>query len=1621
MPLLLRLPSRAIGRAARAFLAAILLAALVAPAAARADFDEALAAYKRGDYATALPALLLEAQSDNPRAQNLIGLMYDLGKGVPEDDEVAVRWYRLAASQGYPDGLYNLGLMHLEGTGVAQDDAAALALFREAADQGDARAQNRVGLLYDSGKGTEEDDDEAVAWYRKAAEQSYASAQYNLGLMYEAGTGVERDLDAALRWIRRAAEQDHRKAKEKLPTLEARIAEGESGETQTAEAALSSQQAIEDCGSGDPDRQIRGCQALIDSGKLDESASPWAYANLGKALLVKAEYGKAIEAYSTAIEQDPDERAYYKERGAAYAQDGQLEAAIEDFGQAIRLWPDDRAARYGRGEILLSRGEREGALTDFMIANTTACREGQAGFLRSWQSGLKRRGHFDGAAEGICNQAWSNAIVAWALGVSAEQAEARGFALFDPEELAETLTGVTYNATEGYPWPFGEPSPSVRVASGAEDLRDDIVARVRARIDGAEGRSGFDIMIYPSIERARIRWNQTVIGGDTVYETKSGRLGGGDGPGKEVYCARPAPIENEPPPDRLSCAYWPPEGQVVVRSFIEGIPHGSDERELELTRVASYAAISGAVGVWAKQTLLLREREAGGETDGSGAFKQRVAELDALSRGIGYQTYNGFAGQKTYFRGESVRAEPDGTLRVTLSGCTRDGRDWTVSDCAADGDWTDSVTIGFLNRIDPQEIYTQAFGAEGNALGPLEVASLSEAGTLDATISFALIASCVVDEICVHYEAVGGGGRLYIPCPDQAGCTKMEESLLSLVEAASAPSFDSTVEALKADSFPKTSIEEMRKARRAARSIGGQFSADAFTYELAGFDYLVAQTDAELVDERTLVIVNKHCLPDQGCETDEFVTRLDLSQIDRETLAIAETEDGDPFVGFGCLVGASCARNQVGLITGELEQWILTCKDREACDDSLRDLESLAALATSRDGLPDDGGEDGPPRPLGGDARSLMVAIEALDLDSITWPAPFRRPGEPVARMADQPGRDDGLEGVVYFPMPQAYGMNALMVTVLDSPERARQTFDSLPFLTEKSPKGVDPQVFRGEWSAPGVPLGKVACAYYPLADPERTNHHQCVFHDGASQLLLGAVVQGLTLGPTATVEHFRQASIGLGIMAWTALGGQAASPPPMARGPAEPQDLVAALSAPAFLESFKASLESGSNLEPPFETPRQQVYQESDPVYRERGVLGRVVMVMNSAGKQNGVEFFVYESPEAARRHMERLLITPESVDSQGNWAIKTWQIGIEKIAEQTYLEFDCARSALDDVQPRQVRCAYHTPGSRIAVTSYSYADGAVDADRLALTASAAGSALDSAITEAARLEKEVASAPRTARRPPASGPSDAQRRQMAALAAKVHERAARQQAFVAAEGGSAERLLWADGVSLDGNKLLIVRRACLALLLPGAEQGNECRQQSLIKPYGLEIDLTKLDPESVTIKGITPGRGVRGFSAVMACASGERCARVTVDSVYSRIIAKSFAETLDQPTLFLACESHGACSRLADDLEALTRLARDGVAPGPPAVQSLVGAWEMTGLGVMEFRADGTYTFHQPNFGHAGTYRAENGVWSLSSETPAMPWEDGGTYRLVDPNTLELVGKLGPGTWTRTSPPGG
>jgi hypothetical protein len=82
----------------RALFAAVL--SLWLTTSAWAGFDEGVAAYDRGDYATALEEWLPIAEQGDGRAQLYLGTMFDIGLGVPQDYAEAVKWYRLAAEQG---------------------------------------------------------------------------------------------------------------------------------------------------------------------------------------------------------------------------------------------------------------------------------------------------------------------------------------------------------------------------------------------------------------------------------------------------------------------------------------------------------------------------------------------------------------------------------------------------------------------------------------------------------------------------------------------------------------------------------------------------------------------------------------------------------------------------------------------------------------------------------------------------------------------------------------------------------------------------------------------------------------------------------------------------------------------------------------------------------------------------------------------------------------------------------------------------------------------------------------------------------------------------------------------------------------------------------------------------------------------------------------------------------------------------------------------------------------------------------------------------------------------------------------------------------------------------------
>ncbi|MCH7566103.1 MAG: sel1 repeat family protein, partial [Nitrospirae bacterium] len=91
---------RSTGAGTRLMPAAVALLMVVTASQAWADFKAGVEAYQRGDYATALTEFRPLAQQGNAEAQNNLGVMYSKGRGVPQDDAEAVRWYRRAAEQG---------------------------------------------------------------------------------------------------------------------------------------------------------------------------------------------------------------------------------------------------------------------------------------------------------------------------------------------------------------------------------------------------------------------------------------------------------------------------------------------------------------------------------------------------------------------------------------------------------------------------------------------------------------------------------------------------------------------------------------------------------------------------------------------------------------------------------------------------------------------------------------------------------------------------------------------------------------------------------------------------------------------------------------------------------------------------------------------------------------------------------------------------------------------------------------------------------------------------------------------------------------------------------------------------------------------------------------------------------------------------------------------------------------------------------------------------------------------------------------------------------------------------------------------------------------------------------
>ena len=134
-----------------------------------ADFQAGMTAHDREDYATALREWQPLAEQGNALAQYHVGMLYHKGRGVPQDDGQARKWYAKAAAQGQPKAQFSLGTLYFNGEGGSKDYQQALRWIRLAANQGEALAQTKLAIMYDDGNGLPKDKVQAYKWLSLAA------------------------------------------------------------------------------------------------------------------------------------------------------------------------------------------------------------------------------------------------------------------------------------------------------------------------------------------------------------------------------------------------------------------------------------------------------------------------------------------------------------------------------------------------------------------------------------------------------------------------------------------------------------------------------------------------------------------------------------------------------------------------------------------------------------------------------------------------------------------------------------------------------------------------------------------------------------------------------------------------------------------------------------------------------------------------------------------------------------------------------------------------------------------------------------------------------------------------------------------------------------------------------------------------------------------------------------------------------------------------------------------------------------------------------------------------------------------------------------------------------------
>jgi len=278
--------------------------------------------------------VLSQSGEQDAKTHYSLGVMYEFGDGVEQDEEEAIKNYHEAANKGYKMAQFNLGLMYLYGESVKQDDVEAAKWFRKAAEQGEVGAQYTLGWMYDQGRGVPQDDAEAIKWYKLAADQGDEGAKNSLTEIYNRVYSVDQKIDKGKLVSEKNRKLDQRPEDEQKlqqsiidqdENVEFYREAAENGESQ----ALSKLKAM--CDEGNPHAQFH--LALM----YEEGAG------------VPLDLAKALDLYRRAAEQNLPEAQFHLglmyglgngiQKDDREALNWFLEAAKHNLADAQFFWP----------------------------------------------------------------------------------------------------------------------------------------------------------------------------------------------------------------------------------------------------------------------------------------------------------------------------------------------------------------------------------------------------------------------------------------------------------------------------------------------------------------------------------------------------------------------------------------------------------------------------------------------------------------------------------------------------------------------------------------------------------------------------------------------------------------------------------------------------------------------------------------------------------------------------------------------------------------------------------------------------------------------------------------------------------------------------------------------------------------------------------------------------------------------------------------------------------------------------------------------------------------------------------------------------------------------------------